>query len=143
MRMNDSLPVKPAKSFQARSVASCVTKFQLVPFAHAEKVRCNNSIHQITLIIHLLILCVSTEYITQLEGELATKANECNDLRAQKQALAQENARSRAFIEKVLRHPAFHPFLEDLSSEAAAMQVPAQLTASPVADDVSSRTICI
>lgn len=28
-----------------------------------------------------------------------------------------ENARSRAFIEKILRHPAFHPFLEDLSRD--------------------------
>ncbi|EON69967.1 hypothetical protein W97_09232 [Coniosporium apollinis CBS 100218] len=57
------------------------------------------------------------EYIGQLEGEIANKNDECNELRAQNQALMDENARSRAFIEKILRHPAFHPFLEDLSRD--------------------------
>ncbi len=63
------------------------------------------------------ILTISAEYIGQLEGEIAIKTNECNELRMHNQALMDENARSRAFIEKLLRHPAFHPFLEDLSRE--------------------------
>ncbi|KAF2843566.1 hypothetical protein M501DRAFT_926194 [Patellaria atrata CBS 101060] len=59
------------------------------------------------------------EYITQLEGEVAVKTNEANELRSQNQALMEENARSRAFIEKLLRHPAFNPFLEDLSRDTS------------------------
>ncbi|KAF1364571.1 hypothetical protein EJ07DRAFT_99217 [Lizonia empirigonia] len=57
------------------------------------------------------------EYIGQLEGEVAMKVNEANDLRNQNRALMEENARSRAFIERLLRHQAFGPFLEDLVRE--------------------------
>ncbi|KAF2865001.1 hypothetical protein BDV95DRAFT_632623 [Massariosphaeria phaeospora] len=57
------------------------------------------------------------EYIGQLEGEVAVKVNEANELRSQNRALMEENARSRAFIERLLRHQAFTPFLEDLSRE--------------------------
>jgi len=57
------------------------------------------------------------EYIGQLEGEVAMKNNECNELRLQNRALMEENARSRAFIERLLRHQAFTPFLEELSRD--------------------------
>jgi len=57
------------------------------------------------------------EYISQLEGEVASKINECNELKASNRALMEENLRSRAFIERLLRHPAFKPFLEDLSRD--------------------------
>lgn len=57
------------------------------------------------------------EYIGQLEGEVALKTNEANELRTQNRALMEENARSRAFIERLLRHQAFTPFLEELSRE--------------------------
>ncbi|KAF1996358.1 hypothetical protein P154DRAFT_443505 [Amniculicola lignicola CBS 123094] len=57
------------------------------------------------------------EYIGQLEGEVAMKQNECNELRTQNRALMEENARSRAFIERLLRHQAFTPFLEELSRD--------------------------
>lgn len=57
------------------------------------------------------------EYIGQLEGEVAVKVNEANELRVQNRALMEENARSRAFIERLLRHQAFTPFLEELSRE--------------------------
>lgn len=59
------------------------------------------------------------EYIGQLEGEVAIKTNEANELRTQNHALMEENARYRAFTEKLLRHPAFQPFLEDLSRDPA------------------------
>jgi len=62
------------------------------------------------------------EYIGQLEGEVALKTNEANELRVQNRAILEENARSRAFIEKLLRHPAFHPFLDDLSRDPALSQ---------------------
>jgi len=59
------------------------------------------------------------EYIGQLEGEVALKTNDANELRDQNHALMEENARYRAFTEKLLRHPAFQPFLEDLSRDPA------------------------
>lgn len=45
------------------------------------------------------------------------KVNEANELRIQNRALMEENARSRAFIERLLRHQAFTPFLEELSRD--------------------------
>jgi len=78
------------------------------------------------------LLTINSEYIGQLEGEVAVKVNEANELRAQNQALMEENKRSRQFIEKLLRHPAFHPFLEDLTREVPETKpftpVPAQPT---------------
>lgn len=58
-----------------------------------------------------------TEYIQQLEGELAGRANENNELKRQNHALMEENARFRTLAEKLLGHPAFHPFLEELSHD--------------------------
>jgi hypothetical protein len=57
------------------------------------------------------------EYIQQLEGELAGRANENNELKRQNHALMEENARFRTLAEKLLGHPAFHPFLEELSHD--------------------------
>lgn len=64
---------------------------------------------------------------------MAVKTNECNELRLQNHALMEENARSRAFIEKLLRHPAFTPFLEDLSrDESLNTTIPAPRPASTI-----------
>lgn len=65
------------------------------------------------------------EYIGQLEGEVAMKTNEANELRTQNMALMEENARSRAFIERLLRHQAFTPFLEELSHDESLQPKPA------------------
>ncbi|KAF2011146.1 hypothetical protein BU24DRAFT_54004 [Aaosphaeria arxii CBS 175.79] len=70
------------------------------------------------------------EYIGQLEGEVAMKNNECNDLRVQNRALMEENARSRAFIERLLRHQAFTPFLEELSRDESLQAKPAMTSMS-------------
>lgn len=59
------------------------------------------------------------------------KTNECNELRTQNRALMEENARSRAFIERLLRHQAFTPFLEELSRDEG-------LEAKPVMSAMSS-----
>lgn len=59
------------------------------------------------------------------------KTNECNDLRTQNRALMEENARSRAFIERLLRHQAFTPFLEELSRDES-------LKAEPTMSSLSS-----
>jgi bZIP-type transcription factor MBZ1 len=58
------------------------------------------------------------------------KSNECNELRTQNRALMEENARSRAFIERLLRHQAFTPFLEELSRDESLQQKPAMTTLS-------------
>ncbi|KAF1976290.1 hypothetical protein BU23DRAFT_44698 [Bimuria novae-zelandiae CBS 107.79] len=70
------------------------------------------------------------EYIGQLEGEVAVKTTECNELRTQNRALMEENARSRAFIERLLRHQAFTPFLEELSRDESLEAKPAMQTLS-------------
>jgi hypothetical protein len=62
------------------------------------------------------------EYITQLEGEVAGKATEVNELKVQNRALMEENARFRALAEKLLAHPAFHPFLDELSHDPELAQ---------------------
>jgi hypothetical protein len=58
------------------------------------------------------------------------KTNEANDLRTQNRALMEENARSRAFIERLLRHQAFTPFLEELSREEGIDTKPSMSTLS-------------
>jgi hypothetical protein len=58
------------------------------------------------------------------------KTNEANDLRTQNHALMEENARSRAFIERLLRHQAFTPFLEELSREEGIDSKPAMSSLS-------------
>ncbi|KAK8152874.1 hypothetical protein BKA80DRAFT_285400 [Phyllosticta citrichinensis] len=70
------------------------------------------------------------EYISQLEGEVAAKSNEANELRIENRALQEENARSQAFIERLLRHQAFVPFLEELSRDPA-LNAPTKMPAAP------------
>ncbi|KAF2194888.1 hypothetical protein K469DRAFT_706367 [Zopfia rhizophila CBS 207.26] len=80
------------------------------------------------------------EYIGQLEGEVAMKTNECNELRAQNRALMEENARSRAFIERLLRHQAFTPFLEELSRDDSLEAKPAMsLSSAPTPTPAPAR----
>ncbi|KAM3423758.1 hypothetical protein BST61_g1163 [Cercospora zeina] len=61
------------------------------------------------------------EYIGQLEGEVAVKVQESNTLRQENQALMQENERYRGLIETLLRHPAFTPFINDISNDPSAL----------------------
>lgn len=67
------------------------------------------------------MLTPSTEYIGQLEGEVAVKAQEANSLKTENQALHEENARYRGLIETLLRHPAFTPFVEDISKDPSIL----------------------
>jgi hypothetical protein len=59
---------------------------------------------------------------------VAAKANECNDLKRQNTALMEENARFRSLAEKLLAHPAFHPFLEDLSRDPSLAESLSKVT---------------
>lgn len=71
------------------------------------------------------------EYISQLEGEVAAKASEVNDLKMENRALAEENARFRALAEKLLRHQAFHPFLDELSRDPALAESLSKMAQGP------------
>jgi hypothetical protein len=71
------------------------------------------------------------EYISQLEGEVAAKTSEVNDLKMQNRALAEENARFRALAEKLLRHQAFHPFLDELSRDPALAESVSKMAQGP------------
>ncbi|GAB7353951.1 hypothetical protein MBLNU459_g4552t1 [Dothideomycetes sp. NU459] len=77
------------------------------------------------------------EYIGQLEGDLAVKAQECNDLRTENRTLSAENARYRNLIETLLRHPAYTPFIEDISKDpsviAPSLQIQPSAAPTPVA----------
>lgn len=48
---------------------------------------------------------------------MALKTQESNGLRTQNAALMQENDRYRGLIETLLRHPAFTPFIQDISQD--------------------------
>lgn len=64
-----------------------------------------------------LMLTITTEYISQLEGEVAMKAQEANEYRLENRSLVEENGRCRRLIEVLLRHPAYAPFIEDISKD--------------------------
>lgn len=59
---------------------------------------------------------MTTEYIGQLEGEVAAKTNEANEYRAQNQALMAENQRLSDLTRMLLSSSAFSNFLNDLSN---------------------------
>merc|ERR1711981_1268805 len=71
------------------------------------------------------------EYISQLEGEVALKTQEASTLRQENGALLQENDRYRGLIETLLRHPAFTPFINDISKDPATLISQAQQMAPP------------
>jgi hypothetical protein len=62
------------------------------------------------------------EYISQLEGEIATKVNENNDLRSQNRALLEENTRLSDLTRMLLSSPSFSGFLDTLASNPQAAQ---------------------
>lgn len=70
------------------------------------------------------MLTFPPEYISQLEGEVAIKAQESTDLRQENTALMQENERYRGLIETLLRHPAFTPFINDISKDPSVLGMP-------------------
>ncbi|KAH8599531.1 hypothetical protein B0O99DRAFT_610901 [Bisporella sp. PMI_857] len=72
------------------------------------------------------------EYIGQLEGEIAQKVNENNNLRAQNRALMDENTRLSDLTRMLLSSPSFSGFLDNLSQNPANAQVaPAAVKQQP------------
>lgn len=89
------------------------------------------------------------EYIGQLEGELATKSQEANDLRVQNQQLQEENNRLTDLTRMLLSSQSFSGFLQELSQSGLPppnvpkniqqqKSVQAQPHPQPVKKDVSS-----
>src|SRR5437763_10380591 len=66
------------------------------------------------------------EYIGQLEGEVAAKAQEASDLRAQNRQLIEENTRLTDLTRMLLSSQAFSSFLNELSLNG----IPAPATAA-------------
>ena len=63
---------------------------------------------------------IAIEYIGQLEGELAAKAAEADDLRAKNEALMKENAQLHELTRSLLSSPAFSEFLKEAGTQAPA-----------------------
>lgn len=70
-------------------------------------------------------LLTLSEYITQLEAEIAGKVNENGDLRAQNRALLEENKRLSDLTRMLLSSPSFSTFLDHLSANPS--QIPGGL----------------
>jgi hypothetical protein len=68
------------------------------------------------------------EYIGQLEGEIAQKVNENQDLRSQNRALLEENTRLSDLTRMLLSSPSFSGFLDTLASNPAAAQTAQTVT---------------
>lgn len=70
------------------------------------------------------LLTYEIEYIGQLEGELAAKTSEADELRAKNEELAAENTRLTDLTRMLLSSPAFSTFLNDLSGTGAPASMP-------------------
>ena len=70
------------------------------------------------------------EYIGQLEGELAAKAAEADDLRTKNEALMNENAQLHELTRSLLSSPAFSEFLKEAGAQAPASAP--EITQAPV-----------
>ncbi|KAI9829944.1 MAG: hypothetical protein M1819_005916 [Sarea resinae] len=64
------------------------------------------------------------EYIGQLEGEVAAKTNEANDLKIENRALMDENRRLSDLTRMLLSSSAFSTFLNDLGTKNMPSQTP-------------------
>jgi hypothetical protein len=71
------------------------------------------------------------EYISQLEGEIAVKVNENNDLRSQNRALMEENTRLSDLTRMLLSSPSFSGFLDTLATNPAAAQTAQAIAPEP------------
>ena len=112
--MSDSLPVKKARSLAAKNAASSAIRFQLELSVRGERVSLPTGLDPALLLTSLI------EYIGQLEGEIAAKVKEADELRASNEALSAENTRLTDLTRMLLSSPAFSTFLNDLSANGGA-----------------------
>lgn len=68
-----------------------------------------------------MILTCPLGYISQLEGEVASKANEVNELKSQNHALQGQITQLTHLTQTLLRHSAFSSFLNDLSNDPSIL----------------------
>lgn len=67
------------------------------------------------------LLTPASEYISQLEAEIANKVNENGDLRSQNRALMDENKRLSDLTRMLLSSPSFSTFLDNLSANPTGL----------------------
>lgn len=79
------------------------------------------------------MLTFDLEYIGQLEGELAAKSNEADDLRSKNEDLIAENTRLTDLTRMLLSSPSFSTFLNDISGNGSLASIPehSQVQAPP------------
>ncbi|KAA6406598.1 MAG: hypothetical protein FRX48_09653 [Lasallia pustulata] len=80
------------------------------------------------------------EYIGQLEGEVAAKAKEADDLRAKNEALIAENTRLTDLTRMLMASDAFSTFLAEMSNEKRSTQPNSVSTPAPSAPSSTPRT---
>jgi len=73
------------------------------------------------------------EYISQLEGQVAVKVNEANALKRENQLLKADNESLRHLAETLISHPAFMPFMQELSRDPALAESLARVSNGPPA----------
>lgn len=81
-------------------------------------------------LLELTLTDSCAEYITQLEGEVASKATENNELRIQNHTLAEENSRLTELTRMLLSSPHFSDVLNDLSTNGLPPHFQTALQAS-------------
>jgi len=125
-KMSVCLPAKRARSSAAKNVANSGTKFPPELSAPAAKVNHDG------LSIHITDPSLTSylEYIGQLEGEVAAKVQEANDLRAQNRQLMEENTRLTDLTRMLLSSQAFSGFLSELSQNGMPAPTPATTTSA-------------
>ncbi len=72
------------------------------------------------------------EYIGQLEGEVAIKVSECNELKTQNRNLMDQNHQLTRLTQYVLRHPAFASVLADMSRDPSIIGQVEQPPSAPI-----------
>ena len=82
------------------------------------------------------------EYITQLEGEVATKTNECNDLKMTNRHLLEQNRQLTQLCKTMLNHRAFGTFMDEMSSDPSLLNAfaPSQQSSSQSTASQTSQT---
>jgi hypothetical protein len=129
MKMSVCWHPRKERSFRANSVVSCATKSLLGHSVVVARVIISK--------IHKKIQPANkpTEYITQLEAEVAKQTHEAELAKDKARRLEDENRKLRDFSATLMKHEAFQEFLKDISGplmqQQQAQQMPQPRTVIP------------
>ena len=126
MRMSGFWLVRKERSSVARNGGNFGTRCPQGHSGHVEKVIdqiYNQTMHHTD---------IPPEYIGQLEGELAQKAQEADDLRIKNQELMAENKRLNDLTQMLLSSSSFSSFLSEIGQPSSFASKPVPTTDQPV-----------